>query len=68
MPRKDESHTYGYYGTDAAKSGGYANPLFVKLTREMWARHPNFMFLAETYWKREVTAIVSGLVPQSKCV
>jgi hypothetical protein len=44
---------------------GYANPLFVKLTREMWAKHPQFIFLAETFWKREVNAIISGLVPYS---
>jgi hypothetical protein len=31
LPRKDESMTYGYYGTEASKT--YPNPLFVKVPR-----------------------------------
>ena len=58
LPRENEAMTYGYYGTDASKT--YPNPLFVKLTRELWGRYPTFMFLAETYWGREINAIVSG--------
>jgi hypothetical protein len=57
----NEAKSYGYWGTTAAVT--YPNPLFVKLTREIWRHFPNFIFLAEVFWGREQNAILSGLIP-----
>eukprot|EP01114_Cavostelium_apophysatum_P006786 TRINITY_DN1825_c0_g1_i1.p1 TRINITY_DN1825_c0_g1~~TRINITY_DN1825_c0_g1_i1.p1 ORF type:complete len:1954 (+),score=547.30 TRINITY_DN1825_c0_g1_i1:198-6059(+) len=58
---RQEGINYGYHGTNASQS--YPNPLFVKMTRELWEEFPNFVFFAEIYWGREVNAAMSGLIP-----
>eukprot|EP01113_Clastostelium_recurvatum_P031061 TRINITY_DN3842_c0_g1_i1.p1 TRINITY_DN3842_c0_g1~~TRINITY_DN3842_c0_g1_i1.p1 ORF type:complete len:2351 (-),score=511.23 TRINITY_DN3842_c0_g1_i1:62-7114(-) len=65
----NEGRTYGYWGTVPERathmSPFYANPMFMKLTRRIWAVNPTFVFLAEVQMNRELTAIVSGLIPYS---
>ena len=61
MPVSDEATTYGFYGTDASHS--YPNPLFRKITKEIWSEFANFTFFAEVYWNREAIALSSGLIP-----
>lgn len=34
----------------------------------MWAVFPQFIFLAEVYWSREVNAIISGLIPYASAL
>jgi len=63
LPSSDEGLKYGYFGS--AASNTYANPFFIKMTREIWREFPNFVFLAEVFWNREREAIISGLVPYS---
>eukprot|EP00026_Physarum_polycephalum_P000161 Phypoly_transcript_00161.p1 GENE.Phypoly_transcript_00161~~Phypoly_transcript_00161.p1 ORF type:complete len:2059 (-),score=306.68 Phypoly_transcript_00161:106-6282(-) len=69
LPMQGEAKEYGYWGTlppnPTRDSKIYPNPLMIKLTRELWARFPKFMFLAEVHWDRELPAIVSGLIPYS---
>lgn len=55
------ANSYGYYGTEASHE--YPNPLFIKMTRQIWKEFPNFFFLGEIYWNRESSAITSGLIP-----
>jgi len=63
LPSTDEGVKYGYFGS--AASGTYANPFFIKMTREIWREFPNFVFIAEVFWNKESEAIKSGLVPYS---
>jgi hypothetical protein len=60
---KGEDSVLGFWGTPQAAT--YPNPLYVKITRELWRRFPRFVFLAEVDWGREATAIGSGLIPQA---
>jgi starch synthase len=62
LPFSNEAVQYGVLGTQAIKNG-YPNPFFIKATSELWRRFPSFMVLAEVYWDREISAIVSGLIP-----
>eukprot|EP01133_Synstelium_polycarpum_P007805 gene7805-9157_t len=68
----EEGRAFGYWGTTPPSpkqsTPFYPNPLFIKMTREVWHRHPTFVFLAEVYWERELHAIVSGLVPYSSAI
>jgi len=66
LPVTDEADTYGYWGTEASKS--YPNPLFIKLTKEIWRTFPNFYFIAEVYWNREHAALSSGLIPYANAL
>jgi len=61
LPSSDEAVSFGYYGTTASST--YPNPLFIKLTREIWTKYPNFVFFAEVFWSRERMALRSGLIP-----
>eukprot|EP01119_Soliformovum_irregulare_P020831 TRINITY_DN6809_c0_g1_i1.p1 TRINITY_DN6809_c0_g1~~TRINITY_DN6809_c0_g1_i1.p1 ORF type:complete len:2064 (+),score=697.75 TRINITY_DN6809_c0_g1_i1:71-6262(+) len=61
--RWDEGHKYGFHGTRAAKT--HPNPFFIKMTRAIWKQYPQFFFLAEVFWSKEVSAISSGLIPYS---
>jgi glycogen synthase len=54
----------GYWKTDAAVDG-YANPLLMKLTRELWLLNPSFLVLGESHFHRERNLIVSGLIPHT---
>eukprot|EP00026_Physarum_polycephalum_P000294 Phypoly_transcript_00294.p1 GENE.Phypoly_transcript_00294~~Phypoly_transcript_00294.p1 ORF type:complete len:1701 (-),score=242.89 Phypoly_transcript_00294:112-5214(-) len=51
----------GYWGT----SRSYPNPFFVKITRELWGKFPNFTFYGEyshTY-NRQLETAKSGIIP-----
>jgi hypothetical protein len=37
------ANSFGYYGTEASRE--YPNPLFIKMTRQIWKEFPNFLFL-----------------------
>ncbi|EFA80962.1 alpha amylase domain-containing protein [Heterostelium album PN500] len=68
----EEGRNFGYWGTTPKSpkqsTPFYPNPLFIKLTREVWHRYPQFVFLSEVYWERELHSIVSGLVPYSSAI
>lgn len=56
-----EIMTKGYWGT----SRKYPNPFFVKISRELWGKFPNFTFYGEhvhTY-NRHIEAARSGVIP-----
>lgn len=36
--------TYGFHGTTVAQT--YPNPLFIKMTKDLWREFPTFIFLA----------------------
>lgn len=57
----------GYWETDNCDT--YANPLLIKLTREIWNLHPEFIFLGECwieekYSQRHVSLVKSGIIPR----
>ena len=57
----------GYWQTDNCDN--YANPLLVKLTREIWNEYPEFIFLGECwleerYSQRHVSLVKSGIIPR----
>lgn len=56
-----EIMTKGYWGT----SRKYPNPFFVKITRELWGKFPNFTFYGEythTH-NRHIESAKSGIIP-----
>ena len=57
----------GYWESDLCEQ--YANPLLVKLTREIWNNFPEFIFLGECwleekYSQRHVSLVKSGIIPR----
>ena len=57
----------GYWESDLCET--YANPLLVKLTREIWNNFPEFIFLGECwleekYSQRHVSLVKSGIIPR----
>ena len=57
----------GYWESDLCDT--YANPLLVKLTREIWNNFPEFIFLGECwleekYSQRHVSLVKSGIIPR----
>ena len=57
----------GYWQTDNCEN--YANPLLIKLTREIWNEYPEFIFLGECwleerYSQRHVSLVKSGIIPR----
>ena len=57
----------GYWESDNYEQ--YANPLLVKLTKEIWNEHPEFIFLGECwleekYSQRHVSLVKSGIIPR----
>ena len=57
----------GYWDTDNFES--YANPLLVKLTKEIWNLYPNFIFIGECWLnekfsQRHVSLTRSGIIPR----
>ena len=57
----------GYWESDYCET--YANPLLVKLTREIWNNFPEFIFLGECwleekYSERHVSLVKSGIIPR----
>ncbi|GAM27650.1 hypothetical protein SAMD00019534_108260 [Acytostelium subglobosum LB1] len=72
MNPSEEGRNFGYWGTTPPSpkqsTPFYPNPLFIKMTREVWNRFPQFVFLAEVYWERELHSIISGLVPYSSAI
>ena len=57
----------GYYESDNCEK--YANPLLIKLTREIWNESPEFIFLGECwleekYSQRHVNLVKSGIIPR----
>ena len=57
----------GYWESDLCEQ--YANPLLVKLTREVWNNFPEFIFLGECwleekYSQRHVSLVKSGIIPR----
>lgn len=60
---KRAKRTLGYWGTTASAS--YANPLFVKLARTLWAKFPQFTLIGETKWNRERSMVLSGIIPST---
>jgi len=72
MKPSEEGKNFGYWGTTPPSpkhsTPFYPNPVFIKMTREVWNRFPQFVFLAEVYWERELHSIISGLVPYSSAI
>ncbi|KAM9964867.1 hypothetical protein ACTFIW_004659 [Dictyostelium discoideum] len=72
MKPSEEGKNFGYWGTTPPSpkhsTPFYPNPIFIKMTREVWNRFPQFVFLAEVYWDRELHSIISGLVPYSSAI
>ena len=57
----------GYWQSDLCEQ--YANPLLIKLTREIWNNYPEFIFLGECwleekYSQRHVSLVKSGIIPR----
>ena len=57
----------GYWQSDNSEK--YANPLLVKLTRDIWNQFPEFIFfgecwLEEKYSERHVSLVKSGIIPR----
>ena len=57
----------GYWQSDNCEK--YANPLLIKLTREIWNQFPEFIFLGECwleekYSERHVNLVKSGIIPR----
>ena len=57
----------GYYESDNCEN--YANPLLIKLTKEIWNESPEFIFLGECwleekYSQRHVNLVKSGIIPR----
>ena len=57
----------GYWESDLYEQ--YANPLLIKLTREIWNNYPEFIFLGECwleekYSQRHVSLVKSGIIPR----
>ena len=57
----------GYWQSDLCEL--YANPLLVKLTREIWNNFPEFIFLGECwqeekYSQRHISLVKSGIIPR----
>jgi hypothetical protein len=56
---------FGYWTSDAGMERGYANPFLVKLCREMWNEHPDFVVIAESNFHREPPLLTSGAIAHS---
>lgn len=54
---------WGYWSTQAAKT--YANPLLVKLMRELWAMDPSITVVGECHWGRMGALGRSGIIPHT---
>ena len=57
----------GYWESDNCEH--YANPLLIKMTREIWNQFPEFIFLGECwleekYSQRHVNLVKSGIIPR----
>ncbi len=57
----------GYWESDNCEQ--YANPLLIKLTRDIWNQFPEFIFLGECwleekYSERHVSLVKSGIIPR----
>ena len=57
----------GYWETDSCET--YANPLLVKLTKNIWFNHPEFVFfgecwLNEKFSQRHINLTKSGIIPR----
>ena len=57
----------GYWESDNCEQ--YANPLLIKLTKEIWNEYPEFIFLGECwleekYSQRHVSLVKSGIIPR----
>ena len=57
----------GYWECDNCEL--YANPMLIKLTREIWNEYPEFIFLGECwleerYSQRHVNLVKSGIIPR----
>ena len=57
----------GYWESDNCEQ--YANPLLIKLTRDIWNEFPEFIFLGECwleekYSQRHVSLVKSGIIPR----
>ena len=58
---------HGYWKSDNCPQ--YANPLLVKITREIWKEHPEFIFIGECwqeekYSQHHVSLVKSGIIPR----
>lgn len=61
------NENYGYWNSNAMEN--YANPFFVKLCRQIWAKKPNFMVLGECWGgfmfeHRQIILARSGVIPR----
>ena len=57
----------GYWDTDNCET--YANPLLIKLTKNIWNLYPNFIFIGECWLnekfsQRHVSLTKSGIIPR----
>jgi phosphodiesterase/alkaline phosphatase D-like protein len=51
--------TYGYFGT--AASATYPNPLFIKVTKEIWKKYPEFIFIGVYIYFYKAAKQISSL-------
>ena len=63
MPNKES----GYWDTDLNET--YANPLLIKLTKNIWNYYPNFIFIGECWLNekfstRHINLSKSGIIPR----
>mmetsp|Transcript_44464 Transcript_44464/g.32571 ORF Transcript_44464/g.32571 Transcript_44464/m.32571 type:complete len:99 (+) Transcript_44464:2073-2369(+) len=61
------NENYGYWNTNMIEK--YPNPFFIKLTKALWDRNPNFMVLGECWGgvgleHRQLILARSGVIPR----
>eukprot|EP01028_Stygiella_incarcerata_P011585 TRINITY_DN659_c1_g1_i1.p1 TRINITY_DN659_c1_g1~~TRINITY_DN659_c1_g1_i1.p1 ORF type:complete len:1831 (-),score=512.99 TRINITY_DN659_c1_g1_i1:200-5623(-) len=63
IPRYKGSPVRGYWETTSGKS--YANPMLIKIVRELWKANPSLVVVGDCDWQRESQEIMSGVIPFS---